>query len=83
MPTLLVIKNLMFIIHTRDHLPPHVTVYAGSPEKWEATAKVRLDSVVLLDQENFSARSIKFILQIVGQNQVDWMEEWNDWFKNR
>jgi hypothetical protein len=49
--------------------------YMGHPQKWEAIAKVRLDSVALITQENFSARSIKFIIQVVEEDQTDWLEE--------
>ncbi len=49
MPTLLIVRNLMFILHTRDHGHPHVTIYQGSPENYEALAKVRLDSLKVIE----------------------------------
>lgn len=78
MPTLLQIFNLMFIIHTRDHGYPHVTVYEGKPDSWDAMAKVRLDLVEEIEVDGFSQKDMKIILQIVQKNQNDWLVVWNE-----
>lgn len=81
MPTLLIYRNVMFIIHTRDRGFPHVTVYQGTPETFEAMAKIRLDRVKILESRGFSAKSLKLLLALTEQNQADWLEEWNGIFR--
>lgn len=83
MPTLLIVRNLIFIIHTRDHGFPHVTVYLGRPNKYEAMAKVRLDHLAILEADGFSRKDINLILKITARYQVDWLEVWNEIFENR
>jgi len=81
MPTLLIVRNLLFMIHTRDHGFPHVTIYQGTPERFEAMAKVRLDNLDILEVRQFTERDVGLILNIVTQYQSDWMEVWNEIFK--
>lgn len=57
MPTLLAVKNLLYMIHTRDHGHPHVTVYLGTPSNFEAMAKIRLDNFEPLEVQNFSEKA--------------------------
>jgi hypothetical protein len=83
MGTMLLIKNLLFIIHTRDHGHPHVTVYFGTPKSWECRAKVRLDVVSELEVDGFSKRDMKFILEMTERNQKEWLEEWNEIVKSQ
>lgn len=83
MPTLLIVRNFLFMIHTRDHGFPHVTVYQGTPEKFEAMAKVRLDNLDILEVRQFTERDVGLILKIVTQYQSDWVEVWNEIFKGR
>jgi hypothetical protein len=78
MPTVLKILNLIFIIHTRDHGYPHVTVYRGTPKNHDAFAKVRLDVVLTIELSGFSASAEKMILKIVSKNQSEWLEVWNE-----
>lgn len=78
MPTVLKIFSLMFVIHTRDHGFPHVTVYDGTPESWEAFAKIRIDEIEVIEAEGFHKKDLKMILQIVERYQQDWMEVWNE-----
>ncbi len=83
MPTLLIVRNFLFIIHTRDHGFPHVTIYQGTPEKFQAMAKVRLDNLGVLEVKEFTERDVGLILKIVTQYQSEWMEVWNEIFKGR
>ena len=78
MPTVLKILNLMFVIHTRDHGYPHVTVYRGAPESHDAFTKVRLDEVQIIELHGFSASAEKVILEIVTKNKGEWLEVWNE-----
>ncbi len=82
-PTLLVVKNLAFIIHTRDHGFPHVTVYQGLPDRYEAKAKIRLDNLTVLKVEKFSQRDVAVILKVTAQYKNDWLEVWNEIFEDR
>ena len=81
MPSLLVIKNLMFIIHTRDHGFPHVTIDEGAPERWESRAKARLDLVREIEVDGFSVKDMRVILSIVEKNKLAWLEAWYDYQK--
>lgn len=78
MPTLLVVRNLMFVIYTRDHGYPHVTVYFGRPRDWEARAKVRLDHLSILDSDGFDRAALKEIVEITAMYQAVWLEVWNE-----
>ncbi len=78
MPTVLKIINLIFIIHTKDHGYPHVTVYRGTPENHDAYAKVRLDEIEVIELRGFKASAEAVILEIVSKNQDDWLEVWNE-----
>ena len=79
----LLFRNFLFMIHTRDHGFPHVTVYQGTPEKYEAMAKVRLDNMEVLEVKQFTERDVGFIFKIVTRYQPEWMEVWNEIFKGR
>ena len=81
MPTLLIVRNFIFMIHTRDHGFPHVTVYQGIPGRYEAMAKIRLDNLTILEVKEFSKRDVNLILKITTQYQSDWLEVWNEIFK--
>jgi len=78
MPTVLKVLNLIFIIHTRDHGHPHVTVYRGTPENFDAYAKVRLDEVEIIELQGFKTSAEKIILEIVSKSQAEWLEVWNE-----
>jgi hypothetical protein len=77
MGTVLYTKTLMFMIHTRDHGHPHVTVYKGQPDNREAFAKIRLDNFEVLESQHFSSRALAQIIEKVIENQTAWLEEWN------
>jgi hypothetical protein len=78
MPTVLIFKNLLFVIHTRDHGHPHVTVYAGTPKDHEAMAKIRLDALEVIESVGFNQKALNLILQVTLRYQTDWLEVWND-----
>ncbi len=46
-------------------------------------AKVRLDNMDVLEVTTFTERDVVLILEIVARYQSDWMEVWNEIFKNR
>jgi hypothetical protein len=78
MPTVLKIKNLLFMIHTRDHGFPHVTVYLGTPQNYEAMAKIRLDTISEIEVDGFDARAMRIIFEAVLEHREDFMEVWSD-----
>lgn len=78
MPTVLMIKNLIFMIHTRDHGFPHVTVYLGTPDSHEAFAKVRLDKIGIIEADGFSKKALKEIELLTAKYQELWLEKWNE-----
>lgn len=78
MPTVLKIFNLMFMIHTRDHGFPHVTVYDGTPRSHEAMAKIRIDTLTVIEADRFSRKDLGLILKVAERYQEEWMEVWNE-----
>jgi len=82
MPTVPIVKSLLFLIHTRDHDPPHVTVFYGTPEKFEAKARVVISTGEFLkrkkSESEFSSKDKKLIQKIVEQNRAKFMEDWNE-----
>lgn len=73
--------NLMFMIHTRDHGFPHVTVYRGNPESFEAMAKIKLADASVIESEGFSQKALNKIIGVVLDHKDEWLEEWNDYHK--
>jgi hypothetical protein len=78
MPTVLRILGTLWIIHTRDHGFPHVTVYKGSPKNYEAVAKIRLDLVEMIESKGFSQNFLKKILDVTREYQDQLLEAWNE-----
>ncbi len=78
MPTVLKVLDLIFIIHTRDHGYPHVTVYRGNPDNYEGFAKIRLDIVQVIELQGFNTSAENLMLEIVSKNQAEWLEVWNE-----
>jgi len=78
MPTVLKVLDLIFMIHTKDHGHPHVTVYRGNPSNHDAFAKVRLDVLQVIELQGFNTSAENVILRIVSKNQTEWLEVWNE-----
>jgi hypothetical protein len=78
MPTILRILGILWIIHTRDHGSPHVTVYKGSPKNYEAIAKIRLDIVEVIESKGFSEKFLNKILEQTRNHQDLLLEAWNE-----
>jgi hypothetical protein len=49
-PTIIRILGTLWVIHTRDHGHPHVTVYKGTPSNHETVAKRRLDVIEVIER---------------------------------
>ena len=78
MPTVIRILGTLWIIHTRDHGFPHVTVYKGSPENYEAMAKIRLDVIEVIESKGFSEKFLNKILDKTVVYQDLLLEAWNE-----
>lgn len=78
MGTVLRILNVIFMIHTRDHNPPHVTVYQGNPKNFDAKARIEIETSEVMDSVGFSARALKKLQAVVDQEREFFMEKWNE-----
>lgn len=78
MPTIIRILGTLWIIHTRDHGYPHVTVYKGTPNHFEAMAKIRLDVVEVIESKGFSEAFLMKILRTTASYQALLLEAWNE-----
>ena len=78
MPTIIRILGTLWVIHTRDHGHPHVTVYKGTPSNHEAVAKIRLDVIEVIESKGFSETFVKKILRNAQLYQTLLLEEWNE-----
>ncbi len=78
MPTILRILGVLWIIHTRDHGFPHVTVYKGTPKNHEAVAKIRLDIIGVVESKGFSKDFLNKILEKTTLYQTLLLEAWNE-----
>ena len=78
MPTIIRILGTLWIIHTRDHGFPHVTVYKGTPTNFEAVAKIRLDVIEVIESHGFSESFLNKILQKTHEYQTLLLEAWNE-----
>jgi hypothetical protein len=78
MPSILRILGTLWVIHTRDHGHPHVTVYKGTPKNHEAVAKIRLDVIEVIESRGFSERFLNKILEQTRFYQDVLLEAWNE-----
>ena len=76
-PTVLSILNYLWVIHTRDHGYPHVTVYKGKPDNFEARAKIRLDHIEVIENSGFNEKSLNKLLKFTLEFQVFLLNEWS------
>ncbi len=73
MGTILVYRNIRFVIHTKDHLPAHI--HAVSPK---GEAKIELESLEYFFCRGYSERDLKMIINLVREKQDILMEAWNE-----
>ncbi|PWU17514.1 MAG: hypothetical protein C5B49_08725 [Bdellovibrio sp.] len=72
-----ILKNLLFMIHTRGgHNPPHVEVYYGTPENHQAWAKVRIDQVEILEASGFGSKDLDLIVRCKQGRQQYFSSKW-------
>ena len=78
MGTVLRVLGLLFIIHTRDHEPPHVTIYQGTPRDYEAVARIEIETSRLMSSKGFRKRLLNLLEETVRAERKYLMEKWNE-----
>ena len=76
--TVLRVLGLLFVIHTRDHEPPHVTIYKGTPDNYEAVARIEIATSRVISSNGFRSRLLKILEGIVKSQTRYLMEKWNE-----
>jgi len=74
-PTLLRVGPYRFLIHSREHLPPHVHVRSNDGE-----ATFTLFPVELHDSKGYTRRQIREIYEAVLVNQHEFLRRWYEHF---
>ncbi|UZO81948.1 DUF4160 domain-containing protein [Aquimarina sp. ERC-38] len=77
MPTVIVIRGYRFFFYSNDHEPIHIHV-----EKDNKTAKINLVPLELVKSRNFTASELKIIRKLVEENQLLFIDKWNEFFNN-
>lgn len=76
MPTVLRIGGFRVYFYSHEpNEPPHVHVDRGG-----ASAKVWLDSAMLVSSAGFSAKELGDVLRLVQAHQARLLEAWHDFF---
>lgn len=76
MPTVLRVRGYRFFFFSSERgEPPHVHV-----EKNDASAKIRLNPVVLQKSTGFKPQEIHVILELTQQHETELEEKWHDYF---
>jgi uncharacterized protein (DUF885 family) len=70
--------GFQFIIFTKDHAPAHVHV-----KRAEAVARVRLQSVEVMDSVGFNSRELSKILSITEEKQQYLLAVWDSLHSRR
>lgn len=73
MPTILELFGLLFLIHTREHLPPHVHVRS---QDGEAKFRVTKEDVTLIDNKGMKPKDLKLAESILEANKEYVVEQW-------
>ena len=81
MPTLLNKNGFKFFFYANEHDPMHIHVMKG-----EGFAKVELENLKVVQnylkvvQNYLKAKDLKMALEIIKENQYNFMGIWNEWF---
>lgn len=74
MPTLLNINGFKFFFYANEHEPKHIHVM-----KNDEFAKIELTSLKIV-QNYLKPKDLKFALEIIEQNKIEFERIWNEWF---
>jgi hypothetical protein len=79
MPTILITDGFRFFFFSNESSkPPHVHVEYG-----DCLMKVWLESVEVARNFGFGPKEIRFALEIVRENQPEFLEKWREHFDKR
>lgn len=73
MGTILVYRNIKFVIYSKDHPPAHI--HAISPN---GEAKIELGSLECFFCRGYSQRDLKMIINLVKEKQDILLEAWDE-----
>lgn len=77
MPTLLIIFGIRFYFYSREHLPIHVHIETG-----EGKAKFEIETEVKLVENNgVKTKDVKLAEAILEENRENFVNEWNNFFR--
>ena len=74
MPTLLNKNGFKFFFYANEHEPKHIHVL-----KAERFAKINLEDLEVV-QNYLKPKELKMVLEIVKDNQTEFIRRWNEWF---
>ena len=74
MPTLLNKYGFKFFFYANEHEPKHIHVL-----KNEYFAKIELENLTVV-QNYLKPKDLKIALEIVKENQQNFIKVWNEWF---
>ena len=74
MPTLLNKNGFKFFFYANEHKAKHIDLMKG-----EGFAKVELESLKVV-QNYLKAKDLKMALEIIKENQSDFIRIWDEWF---
>ena len=74
MGTVIIFKNIKFVIRSKDHNPAHV--HAISPD---GEAKIELETINCFYSRGYSKRDVNRICKVVEEHKEFLMEVWNEY----
>jgi hypothetical protein len=73
-PTLLKQNGFKFFFYANEHEPKHIHIIKG-----EGFAKVELETLKVT-QNFLKPKDLKIALEIIKQNQINFIRVWDEWF---
>ncbi|MEO5970807.1 MAG: DUF4160 domain-containing protein [Bdellovibrionia bacterium] len=81
MSVVLRFEGIVFVIWTREPTsePPHIHAYYPRFKDHEASAKVRIDTLGIMEHDGFSKADLKMIQEKVSEHRDRLMEKWEEY----
>ena len=77
MPTVLKLKGYRFFFFSNEHTPKHIHI-----QNQQKYAKIDLETLNIINNYKFNSKEIKEIINIVKENQNNFIKAWNEYFQN-
>ena len=77
MPTVLKLKGYRFFFFSNEHDPKHIHI-----QNQQKYAKIDLETLNIINNYKFNSKEIKEIINIVKENQNNFIKAWNEYFQN-